>query len=511
METIVQLLEDKAKRYPKNVVEVFGIEKLTFEELSRKSSQLAHALLELGVRKGDKVAIMFSNKDAAFFKISYFAVAKTGALPVPINVRLPKEGIKFILENSEAKGIVFANEFADLVEDLKEELNLKFALERKEAEKILESFPSHLPQVEIRGDDYLDIIYTSGTTGFPKGILSTHKSLFVRDDSLYESLYAGRTFLHAVPLFTFAGCHAMTMIPLRYALNAVILPKFDAKSFLEVMKREDVIMVYAVPFHLLSVMKEKEFENAKFDHIRLIMFGTAPMPPWAVKALAEKLPNTWIMNLYGATEAGMAGCFLPPGMALQKPDSVGIPLPPTEVKICDEDGNEVPRGQKGEIWMRIPGVKPRRYFKDEESTKKVWTEDGWVRTGDIGYMDEEGYIYVVDRKKDIIIRGGFNISSAKVEGVISSHPKVIECAVVGVPHPLLGEDVFAFVVAKENLTEEEIKEFLKDKLADNEIPRYYEFVNELPRNATGKVLKYELREKAKKIYEERRRREGKEV
>jgi acyl-CoA synthetase (AMP-forming)/AMP-acid ligase II len=277
------------------------------------------------------------------------------------------------------------------------------------------------------------------------------------------------------------------------------------------MKREEVVMVYAVPFHLLSVMKEKEFENAKIDHIRVIMFGTAPMPPWAVKALAEKLPNTWIMNLYGATEAGMAGCFLPPGMALQKPDSVGIPLPPTEVKICDDDGNEVPRGQKGEIWMRIPGVKPRRYFKDEESTKKVWTEDGWVKTGDIGYMDEEGYIYVVDRKKDIIIRGGFNISSAKVEGVISSHPKVLECAVVGVPHPLLGEDVFAFVVAKENLTEEEIKEFLKDKLADNEIPRYYEFVNELPINATCKVLKYELREKAKKIYEERRRREGKEV
>ncbi len=375
----------------------------------------------------------------------------------------------------------------------------------------MEDYPAELPDVKIKSDDYLDIIYTSGTTGFPKGVTSTHKSLFVRDDSTYENMFSGKTFLHAVPLFTFAGTHAMMLVPLRYGLNAYILPKFNSKIFLRAMCDKDVVMVYAVPFHLLRVMKEGEFEGSNLNHIRVIMFGTAPMPPWAVKKLAEKLPNTWIMNLYGATEAGMAGCFLPPGMALQKPDSVGIPLPPTEVKICDDEGKELPKGQVGEILMRIPGVKPRSYYKDDESTKKTWTEDGWVRTGDIGYMDEEGYIYIVDRKKDIIIRGGFNISSAKVEGVINSHPDVLECAVVGVPHPYLGEDVFAFVVAKKELSEKDIKEFLKDKLADNEIPRYIGFIDELPRNATGKVLKYELREKAKEIYRRRRAEEGKEV
>jgi acyl-CoA synthetase (AMP-forming)/AMP-acid ligase II len=375
----------------------------------------------------------------------------------------------------------------------------------------MREYKSEVPNVEIKGDDYLDIIYTSGTTGFPKGVISTHKSLFARDDSAYENMFAGNSFLHAVPLFTFAGSHAMMLISLRYALNTYILSKFDSKVFLSIMKKKDVVLVYAVPFHLLMVMKEKEFESSDLSHIRLIMFGTAAMPPWAVKKLAEKLPNTWIMNLYGATEAGMAGCFLPPGMAAQKPDSVGIPMPPTEVKICDEEGNELPRGQVGEILLRIPGVKPRAYYKDEESTKKTWTENGWTRTGDLGYMDEDGYIYIVDRKKDIIIRGGFNISSAKVEGVISSHPDVIECAVVGVPHPYLGEDVFAFVVAKRPMKEEEIKSFLKDKLADNEIPRYIEFISELPRNATGKVLKYELKEKAKELYKQRREKEGKEV
>jgi len=204
---VIELLEDKAKRYPENFVEVFGVEKMTFEEWGRKSSQLAHALLDLGVKKGDKVAIMFSNKDAAFFKISYFAITKVGALPVPVNVRLPKEGVKFILENSEAKGIIFGSEFGELVEDLKKEVNLGFALERKEAEKILEKFPAQLPQVEVRGDDYLDIIYTSGTTGFPKEFYQL-TSLSLSEMIQFMSLYM------LVKLF----CMLFLFLPLRVAM-----------------------------------------------------------------------------------------------------------------------------------------------------------------------------------------------------------------------------------------------------------------------------------------------------
>ncbi len=509
MGTVIELIEKKAEKFPNNTVEVYGVGKMTFEEWNRYSSQLAHLLIkEFGVKKGDKVAIMFSNKDGLFYKVSYFAVAKCGALPVPINVRLPVEGIRFIIKNSEAKGIIYGEEFESEVKAVSSEI---FVLSKNEAEKEMKKYPSNRPDVKVTKDDYLDIIYTSGTTGFPKGVLSTHSSLFVRDDSPYENMYAGKKFLHAIPLFTFAGSHAMMLIPLRYGLNVVLLPKFDAHDFLKVMLDKDVVMVYAVPFHVLRIMKEKDFESSDLSHIRVFMFGTSAMPAWAVKKLAEKLPNTWIMNLYGTTEAGMAGCFLPPGMALLKPDSVGIPLPPTEVKICDENGNEVPRGQRGEIWMRIPGVRQREYFKDEEATKMTWTKEGWTRTGDIGYMDEEGYIYIVDRKKDIIIRGGFNISSAKVEEAISSHPDVIECAVVGVPHPLLGEDIFAFVVAKREIIDQEMIQYLKDRLADNEIPRYYEFISELPRNATGKVMKFQLKEEAKKIYEEKRKREGKEI
>ncbi len=509
IETVVQLLEDKARRFPHNKIEIYSVETITFEEWDKKSSQLANTLIKkFGVKKGDKVAIMFSNYDGAFYMISYFAISKCGALPVPVNVRLPIEGVKFIIENSESKGIIYGQEFSNVAEKIGK---VEFALSRQEAESLMKSEDDSPPNIQISGDDYLDIIYTSGTTGFPKGVLSTHGSLFVRDDSAYESLYAGKTFVHAVPLFTFAGSHAMMLIPLRYALNAIILPKFDSEIFLQCMQKEDVVMVYGVPFHLLKVMKEPGFESAKLDHIKVLMFGTAPMPPWAVKELAEKLPSTWILNLYGATEAGMAGCFLPPGVASVKPDSVGIPLPPTEVKIIDDEGNELPPRQIGEIIMRIPGVKPREYFKDKDATLKTWIKDGWTRTGDIGYVDEEGYLYIVDRKKDIIIRGGFNISSAKVEGAISSHPDVIESAVVGVPHQLLGEDLFAFVVAKNKtkISEKDIIEYLKDKLADNEIPRYYEFVDELPKNATGKVLKTELRQKAKELYRIKREAEGK--
>ena len=251
MMTVVKLLEEKAKKYPENKVEVWKKESMTFREWDERSTRLARFLWdEVGIRKGDRVALMFSNEDAIAFKVSYFSVEKCGGISVPVNIRLPDEGIKHIVENSEAKVALCANEFEEKLKKLGKE-----AIPRRELEKIWSSYKNEKPPVEVLPDDYLDIIYTSGTTGFPKGVLSTHSSLFVRDSSQYENMFAGTTFVHAVPLFTFAGCHAMMMVPLHYGMNVTVLPKFDAKEYLAAISRPEVSMTYAVPAHLLLVMK----------------------------------------------------------------------------------------------------------------------------------------------------------------------------------------------------------------------------------------------------------------
>jgi acyl-CoA synthetase (AMP-forming)/AMP-acid ligase II len=230
--------------------------------------------------------------------------------------------------------------------------------------------------------------------------------------------------------------------------------------------------------------------------LRLLMYGTAPMPPTTITRLMALLPQTMLLNLYGLTEGGSAVCALAPHEARERPDSVGKPLPPTQVRVTDDAGHDVAPGVAGEVWLRT-SVGRRSYFRDEGATAEAWTEDGWTKTGDIGRLDEEGYLYLVDRKKDLIIRGGHNVSPLVIEAALMEHPQISDAAVVGIPHEVLGEDTKAFVVADGPApSREALMTFLEERVADFEVPRTYAFVDALPRSDIGKVLKRVLKERS---------------
>jgi len=353
-----------------------------------------------------------------------------------------------------------------------------------------------VPDVAIvqSGDSLADILYTSGTTGTPKGVACTHDNIAFKGASTLSQAFQGARFLHAVPLFTFAGTHAMSLICLRGKMTHVTLPKFDPGVFLEALSGHRVNLCYAVPAMILRCLSHPLMAKGGFDSLKLLMYGTAPMPPHAITALAEQLPQTFLLNLYGLTEGGAAVCSLPPHEALARPNSIGRPLPPTQVRIIDEAGVELPADSVGEICMKT-AIRNRWYYKDESATQDTWDQDGWLHTGDLGYLDADGYLYLVDRIKDLIIVGGHNVSAPEVEDVLIAHPAVRDAAVVGMQHPVMGEVPKGFVVLHDGarLSSDEIQDHLKDRLADYKVPREVDVLDELPRNALGKVLKRVLR------------------
>ena len=252
--------------------------------------------------------------------------------------------------------------------------------------------------------------------------------------------------------------------------------------------------VFLVPAMAALLLDQPRFTTADLSSVELCSVGSAPLAPFVLERLQERMPSALVSNNYGMTEAGSVYCIMPPGEAVRRPGSVGQPLPPAEVVCVDADGRPVEDGEVGEVRLRIPG-RPREYFGDPEATARTWV-DGWLVTGDLGKVDEDGYLYIVGRSKDVIIRGGNNIHPTDVENAIATHPDVREVAVVGVPHPVLGEDLAAFVVLRpgHEATPDDLQEHTLAILARYKVPRQWYLVETLPRNATGKVLKQELRD-----------------
>jgi len=460
---------------------VDGISQMTYAEWDARSNGVARTLVAEGVGPGQRVALLFTNADGLDYLVAYMAVHKAGGVAVPLNPKLTPTEVSTLLAHADPVALLHGDATRELVDGLAERPSQVMdgpALRREAASG--DGAPFQIPR---EPSDLADVLYTSGTTGLPKGVACTHENILFRGSSTLTDLFAGVAFLHAVPLFTFAGTHAMTLIALRGGMTHVIAPSFDARRFLELLQEHRVALSYVVPAMALRMLEQTGFEPGSFRKLRVLMYGTASMPPHAVKQLAELFPGTFLINLYGLTEGGAAVCSLSPAEALKRPDSLGKPLPPTEVRI----------GEDGEISMRT-GVPPRWYYKDEAGTAEVWAEDGWVRTGDIGYLDDDGYLYLVDRRKDLIIAGGHNISAAEVEGALLQHPAVLEAAVVGEPHPVMGEVPRACVVLRHPTASDDLERFMRDRLADYKVPRTYTVLTELPRNALGKVLKRDLRQ-----------------
>ncbi len=471
---------------------------MSFAQWEAESNRLARALVAMGVSKGDRVSIYLRAEEALRFMVGYSAVHKAGAVAVPTNTRLTDGELERLLGHAQVRVVLTDSELAPLARRLAETIgSLEHVIVAPE-DTPMWRWDAPGPddagtfQVELTGDDLADILYTSGTTGLPKGVAIRHRNVALIPGAPNPH-YSGQCWLHASPLFTFAGI-GFIYNPMQLGLFGVYQPKFDAGRWLEVVDELRPQFVFLVPSMAQLIVSHPRFADAELSSIAICAIGSAPLAPTTLRALQERMPEASVSNSYGMTEAGPAFCSMPKGEALKRIGSVGQPVPPLEVRIVDEDDRDLPTGEVGEAILRMKG-REREYYRNDEATAGTW-KDGWLYSGDLARLDDDGYLYIVGRKKDVIIRGGNNIHAVDVEGVLLEHPHVVEAAVVGIPHPVLGEDVAAVVVLSPgaSTTVDELKEHCAGALADYKVPRRIELVDELPRNATGKVLKARLQE-----------------
>jgi acyl-CoA synthetase (AMP-forming)/AMP-acid ligase II len=457
-------------------VRVDGGPTLTYGEWDRAAHAVARGMAAAGVARGDRVVLLLTNQEACDFAVAFAACHRAGAVAVPVNPRYAARELEHVIADSGARLVVAGSESGRL-------RGVPVASCASLAADDAAPF-----EVELAPDDLAEIFYTSGTTGLPRGVASTHAN---SAEHGMVPVDGGGTLLHSIPLATFTGVQGGVLTPLRLAITALVLPRFDTTRFAALIGTVRPMWLLMVPAHILLLLEAGVLEHTDTSSVAIAMFGGASTPSAAVLRLGGLLPNAMLLNGYGLTEGGGSICVLPPGEAARRPGSVGKPMRGVEVRIVGEDGEPVEIGEVGEIALRIRSGE-RRYWNDAEATARTW-RDGWVHTGDLGRLDKDGFLYVVDRAKDVIIRGGYNVASAEVEAAVFEHPDVAECAVVGVPHPVLGQDVAVVVRLREGappLELEPLRAALADRLADYKIPRRLVLSDApLPRNAAGKLDK----------------------
>jgi fatty-acyl-CoA synthase len=498
-----QILTLAARKYPEHTALICGAERLTYRAFNRRVNQLAHALLDLGLKKGDKVAALFYNSIP--FVETYFAALKAGGVFVPVNFRFVGEEAAYILNQSDSRFFFFGGEFGSLVQAIRSALpkiDFFFAAGTPPAagigkyEDLLNGSPDFEPPVPLSEDDDCQIMYTSGTTGKPKGAVITHRNVLwnMFNTILGREEKEDEISLVVGPLYHTAALNNHFTLRVALGGTSILVKEFDARQVLETISREKVTVISGAPamFHFLLNLPGKE----KYDprSVTKCTTGASILPDETKEKLFRFFPNIQgIYDVYGCTECSPNICILKGKDSLRKKESVGPPLPFLEVRIVDDQDQPVPANVVGELTCRGPNVM-KGYYKDPEGTAEA-LRGGWLHTGDLARMDEEGFVYIVDRKKDMIISGGENIYPRELEEVLYRHPKIQDAAVVGIPDSLWGESVKAFVVLRKGavLKAEEVVEYCKAHLASYKKPRSVAFVDSLPRNPSGKVLKTVLR------------------
>lgn len=470
---------------------------LTFSQWEGESNRLARGLRRRGIAKGERVAICLEPNRILDWAVAYSAVHKTGAVSVPTNNRLSAEEIRTIYEHAEVSAIITSNVFAASMEPLLGVLeSLRLVVDVSSGglrggvgiDEIKDPDASET-QEPLTAEDLADIMYTSGTTGLPKGVAVRHGGVALMPNG--RPVWKGTKWLTASPPFTFAGI-GFIYNPMKAGMSVLYLASFDPGRWLEIVARARPVSAFIVPAMAQLIINHPGFEEADLSSLTLCTLGSAPLAPKTLRRLQAKMPNAAVLNSYGMTEGGYATFSMDPEGARTRIGAVGRPTGPIEVRIVDDDGMPRPVGEIGEVTTRNPAGH-REYYKNSAATAETW-RGGWLHSGDLGYVDEDGYLYIVGRKKDMIVRGGQNVYPDDVEAVLHAHPGVREAAVIGVPHEVLGEDLAAFIVVRQGaeVTRDDLAGFARTRLADYKVPRKIVFLDELPRNANGKVLKHEL-------------------
>ena len=494
------MLEEALERNPGGDALVCGDERLSYRALYEQSGRIAAGLAARGVRSGDRVALLLGNRIE--FVTTLFAATRLGAITVPLSTREQTPGLAYMLGHCAAVMLVHEAELAPLLPAASEVPALRVRVatggscEGSEPFTALLRDGSAAAPAEVAEEDTAAILYTSGTTGRPKGAMLTH--LGIVHSSMHYQIAMGLgpddSSIAAVPLSHVTGLVALITTMVRSAAKLTILPAFKAAEFLAIAARERMTHTLMVPAMYNLCLLQPDFDRHDLSRWRVGAYGGAPMPLATITALARKLAGLTLMNCYGSTETTSPSTLMPAGQTAAHLDTVGTALGCVEMRVMDDAGREVAPEEVGEIWIKGPMVVPG-YWDNPQATVDGFTGGFW-RSGDIGSIDAAGYVRVVDRKKDMINRGGYKIYTIEVENALYAHPAVQECAVVARPCPVLGERVHAFVALRDaGATAEDLTAFVKPRLSDYKVPESYTLsTTPLPRNANGKLMKRAMRD-----------------
>ncbi|MCB2188037.1 MAG: long-chain fatty acid--CoA ligase [Deltaproteobacteria bacterium] len=495
------LLDNAAEKFPDRLAVVADQGRYSFSQLHQRCTKLAGAMLAAGLCRGQRVALLFFN--GAPFVETYLAAVKVGLVATPINFRLVAGEVRFLLEDSQAAALFHGPEFAPLVAEIRDQCPaLRLVVSpggsgrTQDYESFLAAGTEEYPIPALTEQDQCQIMYTSGTTGRPKGAVITHgnvlwnlvNTILGREDKPDQvSVVVG-------PLYHTAALNNHFTIQVALGGTSVLISKFDPAGLLATIERERVNVISGSPAFYQLLMQQPGAWEYDRSSITKCTAGADKLLAETKRQLMEFFPNIrGVYDVYGCTEASPCITILSALESATKHGSVGRALPLTQVRLVDELDRPVPPGQVGELVCRGPNVMQGYHEQPQASAEAL--QRGWLHTGDLAYVDEEGFYYIVDRKKDMIVSGGENIYPRELEEVLLTHPDIHDVAVVGQPDPLWGESVKAVLVRRpgSSLSEQEVVEFCRSRLASYKKPRLVEFVDELPRNPSGKVLKRQLR------------------
>ena len=497
------MLRRSAERFPRKTAVIWQDTRLTYRELDARSNQFAHALSSLGLARGAKVAIVCRNRPE--YLTAFFGTARSGCVLVNVSVLYSADELAYVLEKADAEVLLYEAVFAERVQAVMPGLpRLRHAVaiggEGAAAgggsfERFVAQRPSHEPAIDLHEDDAFCMTYTGGTTGRPKGVLASHRARSVTAHTVVVESRLSEDDVAAIvtPLFHVAALNIMLQPAVLVGATVVLLTKWDARAFAQHVRDHGVTSAFMVPTQVSMVVSDPEFAAADYASWARLNFSGAPMPDWVQKAMLEKLPQVTLTQFYGQSEMGIVA-VMKHGDLARKLGSVGRQAYNADLALLGTDGRPVAPGEVGEICARGENVMIE-YYREPEQTAK-FRAHGWAWSGDLATMDEDGFLTLVDRSKDMIISGGENIYPKEIELVLYAHEAVAECAVFGVPDATWGELPAAHVQLKagSTATEAELIDFCATRLARFKRPRFVKLVEDFPKTAIGKIQKNVLRD-----------------